>query len=169
MHQHPAATKRCQRTEGESKGLDNAAMVVLSLLDRFIRFATGRTVQPSLPAQTGVYTLWNGRKGRMAKELKHINRPLTDEERKQAATIRDRAQQEFPPKAVKEMSSPSGIPRRIRDARKQRGMTRYELGLTANVPSTVVRAIEQGDDVPLSQFHAVIGALGLTMELVEKT
>jgi hypothetical protein len=32
-----------------------------------------------------------------------------------------------------------------------------------------VRAIEQGEDVPMSQFHAVIAALGLSLELVEQT
>ena len=47
-------------------------------------------------------------------------------------------------------------------------MTRYELGQTAKVPSTVVRAIEQGDDVPLSQFRAVVAALGLNIEWVEQ-
>ena len=107
----------------------------------------------------------------MAKEqkLKHINRPLSDEERHQAATIREGVKQDFPPKIAQEKPPPPGIPRRIHDARKQRGTTRYELGQIANVPSTVVRAIEQGDDVPLSQFHAVVEALGLTIELVEQT
>ncbi len=33
----------------------------------------------------------------MAKELKHINRPLTDEQRQQAETIRSGVQKEFPP------------------------------------------------------------------------
>ena len=47
-------------------------------------------------------------------------------------------------------------------------MTRYEVGQIADVPSTVVRAIEQGNDVPLSQFHAVAAALGLAIELVEQ-
>ena len=51
-------------------------------------------------------------------------------------------------------------------ARKQRGMTRYEFGQTADVPSTVGRAIEQGDGVPLSQFRAVAAALGLAIELM---
>ncbi|MFV1965383.1 MAG: hypothetical protein ACC628_08165 [Pirellulaceae bacterium] len=47
-------------------------------------------------------------------------------------------------------------------------MTRYEVGPNADVPSTVVRAIEQGDDIPLSQLHAVAAALGLTIKLVEQ-
>ena len=106
----------------------------------------------------------------MAKEqLRHVERQMTEEERRLAATIREGAKQDFPPKDVEQRSPPPGIPLQIHDARKQRGMTRYELGRIANVPSTVVRAIELGDDVPLSQFHAVVAALGLTVELVEQT
>jgi ribosome-binding protein aMBF1 (putative translation factor) len=103
------------------------------------------------------------------KHLKHVNRPMTDEERAKADKIREGAMRDFPPKAIAEAASPPGIPRQIYDARQQRGMTRYELGQTANVPSTVVRAIEQGEDVPMSQFNAVIAALGLTIELVEQS
>jgi ribosome-binding protein aMBF1 (putative translation factor) len=102
------------------------------------------------------------------KKLKHINRPLNDEERRRARTVREGAYQDFPPKPVAEKAPPPGIPSRIQGARKRRGMTRYELGQTAKVPSTVVRAIEQGDDVPLSQFRAVVAALGLNIELVEQ-
>jgi len=47
-------------------------------------------------------------------------------------------------------------------------MTRYQVGHIPDVPSTVVRSIEQGDDVPLAQFHAVAAALGLAIELVEQ-
>ena len=102
------------------------------------------------------------------KELKHVNRPMTESERQQAARIREAAMQDFPPKPIQESPPPDGIPRRIHDARKQRGMTRYQLGKSAHVPSTVVRAIEQGEDVPMSQFHAVATALGLAIELVEQ-
>lgn len=101
--------------------------------------------------------------------LKHINRAMTEAERQQAVKIREGAMEDFPPKEVEQQPPPPGIPSRIHDARKRRGMTRYELGQTANVPSTVVRAIEQGEDVPMSQFHAVVAALGLTIELVEQT
>jgi ribosome-binding protein aMBF1 (putative translation factor) len=102
------------------------------------------------------------------RKLKHINPPLSDEERLRALSIRGGAQKDFPPKSVAEKAPPSGIPSRIQGARKRRGMTRYELGQTAKVPSTVVRAIELGDDVPLSQFRAVVAALGLNIELVEQ-
>lgn len=105
----------------------------------------------------------------MAKKLEHVNRRLTDDERQQAAAVRKGAQQDFPPKAAQQKPSPPGIPSRIQAARQEHGMTRYELGRTAGVPSTVVRAIEQGDDVALSQFHAVVAALGLTIELVEQS
>jgi len=103
------------------------------------------------------------------RNLTHINFAMTDEQRRQAARIRAGAEHDFPPKPVHPRSIPTGIPRQIHDARKQRGLTRYALGQSANVPSTVVRAIEQGDDVPLSQFHAVVAALGLSIELVEQT
>jgi len=103
----------------------------------------------------------------MAKELKHINRPLTDEERQQAESVRKGAQQDFPPRPLQPKPSPPGIPSQILAARERRGMTRYELGKIANVPSTIVRAIEQGDDVSLSEFHAVVTSLGLSIELAE--
>lgn len=102
----------------------------------------------------------------MTKKLEHVNRRLTDEERRQAAAIREGAQQDFPPKPVEPKPCPPGIPSRIQAARPERGLTRYQVGQAAGVPSTVVRAIEQGDDVPLSQFHAVAAALGLSIELV---
>jgi ribosome-binding protein aMBF1 (putative translation factor) len=102
----------------------------------------------------------------MAKELKHINRPLSEEERQQAESVRRGAQQDFPPKPIPIKPTPPGIPSQILAAREQRGLTRYELGKIANVPSTIVRAIEQGDDVPLSQFRAVVTSLGLSIELV---
>jgi DNA-binding transcriptional regulator YiaG len=103
----------------------------------------------------------------MPKKLQHINRPLTLTERRQAAMIRKGAQRDFPPKAAEQPQCPPGIPSQIHAARRQREMTRYELGRIAGVPSTVVRAIEDGDDVPLSHFRAVVGALGLKIELAE--
>lgn len=104
----------------------------------------------------------------MSKELQHINRRLTDEERRLAEEIREGAIKDFPPKQVAEPMPAAGIPQRIQSARQARGHTRYELGRLSNVPSTVVRAIEQGDDVPLSQLQAVAEALGLTIEVVEQ-
>ena len=105
----------------------------------------------------------------MAKKLEHVNRRVTDDERRQAAAIRERAQRDLPPKAAQQKPCLAGLPSRIQAARQERGMTRYQLGQTAGVPSTVVRAIEQGDDVSLSQFHAVVAALGLSIELVEQS
>jgi ribosome-binding protein aMBF1 (putative translation factor) len=104
----------------------------------------------------------------MANTLKHFKQPLSDEEQRRAEVIGEGAQHDFPPKSVAEKAAPPGIPSRIQAARRRRRMTRYELGQTTNVPSTVVRAIEHGDDVPLSQFRAVVAALGLNIELVER-
>jgi len=103
----------------------------------------------------------------MPNHLKHINRPMTEEERRLAEHVRQGAERDFPPKPGTDLSIPPGIPQRIYDARQRRGVTRYEVGQTAGVPATIVRSIEQGKDVPLSQFHAVAAALGLAIELVE--
>ncbi len=101
-------------------------------------------------------------------KLKHINRPLTREERKRGLAIREGAQKDFPPKAPSRQESPGRIASQIQAVRERRGMTRYEVGQAAQVPSAVVRAIEQGDDAPLSQFRAVLEVLGLHLELVEQ-
>ena len=104
----------------------------------------------------------------MAEHFQHVNRPLTDEERRLAADIREGAKRDFPPKTAAQRPIPPGIPQQIHDARRRRGLTRYEVGQIAGLPSTVIRAIEQGDDVPLSHFHAVAAALGLTIELLKQ-
>lgn len=75
---------------------------------------------------------------------------------------------DFPPKQVAEPSPPPGIPQQIHAARQARGVTRYEVGRLASVPSTVVRAIECGEDVPLSQLQAIAKALDLTIEVVQQ-
>jgi ribosome-binding protein aMBF1 (putative translation factor) len=105
----------------------------------------------------------------MSKKLTHINRTMTEAERQQAEAIRAAAKQDYPPKLETEKSTtPSaGIPARIHDARKARGLTRYALGQLADVPAVVIRDIEQGADVPLSQLQTVARVLGLTVELVE--
>ncbi len=64
--------------------------------------------------------------------MQQANRPLSDEERQQAAAIRAGGQEDFPPKTAQQNPSPPGIPGCIHTARKQRGMTRYELGLIAS-------------------------------------
>jgi DNA-binding XRE family transcriptional regulator len=106
----------------------------------------------------------------MAKKLTHVNRSMTEQERQRAIDIRAAAQKDFPPKpATGEVPPPPGIPVRIYDARKARGLTRYALGQLAGVPSVAIRDLEQGADVPLSQLRAVAAALGLTVELVDHT
>ncbi|MFV1965384.1 MAG: hypothetical protein ACC628_08170 [Pirellulaceae bacterium] len=42
----------------------------------------------------------------MADHLRHINRPLTEKERRLAADIQDGARKDFPPKAVPRKPSP---------------------------------------------------------------
>lgn len=105
----------------------------------------------------------------MSKKLTHINRPMTDAERLQAIEIRRGAEADFPPSKDDDDTPPPGIPARVHAARRASGLTRYVVGQKAGVGSTVVRDIEQGGDVPLSQLQAVASVLGLTVELVEQS
>lgn len=104
------------------------------------------------------------------KKLRHINRPLTNEERARHATIREAAMHDFPPKdgAVR-AASPPGIPAIIRAAREARRLTWHALAQLAGIESqATIRDIEQGKDVKLSDLQRVAGALGLKLELIEQ-
>lgn len=104
----------------------------------------------------------------MAKKLTHVHRALTDDERAKSAAIRAGAEKDFPPRApFGQNEPPPGIPARIAGARAALGLTRYAVGELAKVPSVVVRDIEQGRDVPLSQLQAVAAVLGLVVELAD--
>lgn len=104
------------------------------------------------------------------KELTHVNRRLTDEERARHAKIREAAIQDFPPKVhVQQPPSPSSIPARIREAREARRLTWYALAELAGLSDqAAIRDIEQGKDVKLSDLQRVVAALGLQLELVEQ-
>ena len=103
-------------------------------------------------------------------KIKHVNRSLTPEERARHAQIIEAALKEIPPKADSiPLSSPPGIPTRIRQAREERGLTWYALAKAAGIPNQgTIRDIEQGKDVKFSSLQAVAAALGLTLELVEQ-
>ncbi len=105
------------------------------------------------------------------KKLKHVNRQLTAEERQRHAQIREAAYQDYPPKlGAGQKPSPPGIPTMIRQAREKQGLTWYALAKLAGIPNQgTIRDIEQGKDVKLSNLEAVAQALGLQLELVEKT
>jgi DNA-binding XRE family transcriptional regulator len=103
------------------------------------------------------------------KQLKHLNRRLTDEERARHDEIRAAAMQDIPPKpGPARKPSPAGIPAKIRQAREARGLTWYALAKSAGIPNqATIRDIEQGKDVKLSNLLAVAAALGLTLDIVE--
>ena len=105
------------------------------------------------------------------KAFKRILRPATASERTRHAAVRAQVMQEFPPAADSgRKASPPGIPARIRAAREAQQLTWQALAQLAGLPSArVVRAIEYGQDTPLSQLHAVAKALGLRLELVEES
>jgi hypothetical protein len=100
------------------------------------------------------------------KQITHINRKLTAEERERHAAIRASIVQEFPPKRARRKPAPAGIPAQILAARQARGLTWYALAKLAGVPNqATIRDIEQGKDVKLSNLQAVAAALGLEVEL----
>lgn len=103
-------------------------------------------------------------------KLKHVNRPLTDEERARHAQIQAAALADFPPKpGTGREPSPPGIPTAIRKARLAKGLTWYALAKAAGIPNqATIRDIEQGKDVKLSNLEAVVAALGLKLEIVEQ-
>jgi len=105
------------------------------------------------------------------KPLKHVNRPLTEDERQRHAQIREAAERGFPPSPTgARPPAPPGIPAKIRAAREARGMTWYALAQAAGVPNSgTVRDIEEGRDVKLSDLRAIAAALGLKLDVVEQT
>jgi ribosome-binding protein aMBF1 (putative translation factor) len=106
----------------------------------------------------------NGRK------LRHIDRRLTEEERARHEAIRASALQDIPPKqGVGQPPSPPGIATRIRETRESQGLTWYALAKRASISDqAVIRDIEQGRDIKLSDLEAIAAALGLRLELVEQ-
>jgi len=104
------------------------------------------------------------------KNLHHVNRRLTEEERRRHARIREAAIRDIPPKAgMRRRVSPEGIPAEVRAAREARGLTWYALAKLAGIPNqATVRDLEEGKDVKLSNLEAIADVLGLRIELVEK-
>jgi hypothetical protein len=103
----------------------------------------------------------------MAKKLQHINRRLTEEEKRRLAQIRAAAERDFPPAKRDRHPAPPGIPAAIRAAREAQGLTWYAVAQRAGIPNqATIRDIEQGKDVKLSNLQAVAKVLGLELELV---
>jgi DNA-binding XRE family transcriptional regulator len=104
------------------------------------------------------------------KPVQHVNRQLTDEERARHAQIRAAAIQDIPPApSAGQAPSPPGIPATIRQAREARGLTWYALAKAAGITNqAIIRDIEQGKDVKVSDLQAVAAALGLKLELIEQ-
>ena len=96
--------------------------------------------------------------------------PQSDEERQRLQEIRERVKQEFPPRDPPQLQPVAGgIGAQIRSAREAQGLTWYSLAEKAGLPNaSIVRDIEYGRDVTLSNIEAVAAALGLKLELVEQ-
>jgi ribosome-binding protein aMBF1 (putative translation factor) len=96
--------------------------------------------------------------------------PVADEERQHLQEIREKVMQEFPPRDLSTLQpAASGIGAQIRLAREAQGLTWYSLAEKAGISSAnVIRDIEYGREVTLSNIEAVAAALGLKLELVEQ-
>jgi ribosome-binding protein aMBF1 (putative translation factor) len=95
--------------------------------------------------------------------------PQTQAERKRLREIREKVQQEFPPRTPPRLRPVTeGLAARIRAARESQGLTWYAVAKRAGVPNpNTVRDIEYGRDTKLSSVQAVAEVLGLRLELVE--
>jgi ribosome-binding protein aMBF1 (putative translation factor) len=104
------------------------------------------------------------------KHLKHVNRQLTEEERARHSEIRAAAMGDIPPRpGAARRSSPPGIPTKIRQAREARGLTWYALAKECGISNQgIIRDIEQGKDVKLSDLQTVAAVLGLKLDIVEQ-
>ena len=98
---------------------------------------------------------------------------VTTEQARQEDKIRKQAMADFPPASGKKKKRlpTSGIPARLRRARKEQGLTLYAVAQAAGIPNpNTVRDIELGErDARLSNIEAVAHALGLTLELTESS
>jgi hypothetical protein len=95
--------------------------------------------------------------------------PLSPSERERLRQIREKAQQEFPPRTPPRLQpATGGLGAMIRAAREAQGLTWYAVAKRAGIPNpNTVRDIEYGRDTKLSSVEAVAEALGLRLELVE--
>ena len=96
--------------------------------------------------------------------------PSSDEERQRLQEIRRKVMEEFPPRDPPGLQPvTSGIGAQIRLTREAQGMTWYSLAEKAGLPTAdIVRDIEYGREVTLSNIEAVVAALGLKLELIEQ-
>jgi Helix-turn-helix len=94
--------------------------------------------------------------------------PLTDKEESRYADLRQKAEQDFPPKRCGQVKSPPGIPAQLRAARESQGLTWYAVAKAAGIPNSgTIRDIEAGRDAKLSNIEAIAQVLGLELSLQE--
>lgn len=84
--------------------------------------------------------------------------------------VREKAMHEFPPRDPPRLQPVGGgIGAQIRSAREAQGLTWNSLAERAGLPTAnIVRDIEYGREVTLSNIESVAAALGLKLELVEQ-
>jgi hypothetical protein len=97
--------------------------------------------------------------------------PVSDADRERLRDVREKAKEEFPPRVPPRLQqATSGIDAQIREARVAQGLTWYSLAEKAGISDAgIIRDIEYGREVTLSNTEAVAAALGLKLELVQYT
>jgi hypothetical protein len=105
----------------------------------------------------------------MSEKWKRIIRPATSEESARHAEIREKVKQEFPRLDPPRLQPAiDGIGAQLRAAREAKGLTRFALAKQAGLAKAgMIRDIEYGRDVKLSDVKTVAEALGLELALVE--
>jgi hypothetical protein len=87
---------------------------------------------------------------------------VSEEEAQRLNEIRRQAMEDFPP-----VESPSGIPSRIRAARRAKKLTWHAVAQAAGISDPgAVRDMEQGRDTHVSDLEAVARVLDLRLDLV---
>jgi len=87
---------------------------------------------------------------------------VNEEEALRLNEIRRQAMEDFPP-----VESPSGIPSRIRAARRAKKLTWHAVAHAAGISDpSIVRDIELGHDTHVSDLEAVARVLDLRLDLV---
>ena len=95
--------------------------------------------------------------------------PISDEERQRLRNVREKVMEEFPPRVPARLQpATSGVGAQIRVTREAQGLTWYSLAEKASISDpSIIRDIEYGREVTLSNIEAVAAALGLKLELVQ--
>jgi ribosome-binding protein aMBF1 (putative translation factor) len=131
-------------------------------------FYSSRLNQPGGAVASGTGARIGDEGKTMVEKFTRKTQPLSAEQKQKFDTVRQRAQEEFPPLTPPQGPSAQGrIAPAIRAARVKQGLTFEQLAQRAGLAGgETVRDIEYGSDAKISDVTAIAAALGLSLELV---